>query len=183
MIRCLQVNWRWWKCAFVYRSKCNALFYNLSSFFLFFFLVCSFTSHSRLLRSNWEVINAVTHKVFEQRGIFIVPRLLWHGTSVFAVSPVNPLHCSHSRDKHETLRTCFNPNCVNCYHRYSLKLWKQKRYNYYFYWKVFTHVKEAKIGEQMRNTLSWLSLSIFYNTFILFWFLLLCLWFICVLGG
>ena len=181
MIRCLQVNWRWWKCAFVYRSKCNALFYNLSSFF--------FLGGSVVLRPTRDYYaqtaksSTPLHKVFEQRGIFIVPRLLWHGTSVFAVSRVNPLHCSHSRDKHETRRTCYNPDCVNCYHRYSLKLWKQKRYNYYFYWKVFTHVKEAKIGEQMRNTLSWLSLSIFYNTFILFWFLLLCLWFICVLGG
>ena len=35
------------------------------------------------------------HTAFEQRGIFTVPNLLWHGTSVFAVSPKGPSKWSH----------------------------------------------------------------------------------------
>ena len=31
-------------------------------------------------------------KAFEQEGIFIVPHLLWHGTSVFPVSSEGPSH-------------------------------------------------------------------------------------------
>jgi hypothetical protein len=31
-------------------------------------------------------------KAFEQGGIFIVPHLLWHGTSVFPVSSERPPH-------------------------------------------------------------------------------------------
>jgi hypothetical protein len=37
-------------------------------------------------------------RAFEQGGIFIVPHLLWHGTSVFPVSPEGPPHSVASYD-------------------------------------------------------------------------------------
>jgi hypothetical protein len=39
-------------------------------------------------------------KAFEQGGIFIVPHLLWHGTSVFPVSSEGPSHSVASYDTH-----------------------------------------------------------------------------------
>jgi hypothetical protein len=37
-------------------------------------------------------------RAFEQGGIFIVPHLLWHGTSVFPVSSEGPPHSVDSYD-------------------------------------------------------------------------------------
>jgi hypothetical protein len=37
-------------------------------------------------------------RAFEQGGIFIVPHLLWHGTSVFPVSSEGPPHSVASYD-------------------------------------------------------------------------------------
>jgi hypothetical protein len=37
-------------------------------------------------------------RAFEQGGIFIVPRLLWHGASVFPVSSEGPPHSVASYD-------------------------------------------------------------------------------------
>jgi hypothetical protein len=39
-------------------------------------------------------------RAFEQGGIFIVPHLLWHGTSVFPVSSEGPPHLVDSYDTH-----------------------------------------------------------------------------------
>jgi hypothetical protein len=39
-------------------------------------------------------------RAFEQGGIFIVPHLLWYGTSVFLVSSEGPPHSVASYDTH-----------------------------------------------------------------------------------
>jgi hypothetical protein len=39
-------------------------------------------------------------RAFEQGGIFIVPHLLWHGTSIFPVSSEGPPHSVASYDTH-----------------------------------------------------------------------------------
>ena len=46
----------------------------------------------------------------EKGGIFIVPRLLWHGTSVFAVSSEGPPPLVVSYNKLDILRTHPNPD-------------------------------------------------------------------------
>jgi hypothetical protein len=51
-------------------------------------------------------------RAFEQGAIFIVPHLLWHGTSVFPVSSEGPPHSIYSYDttRMEMQRTYSNPN-------------------------------------------------------------------------
>jgi hypothetical protein len=46
-------------------------------------------------------------KAFEQGGIFIVPHLLWHGTSVFPVSSEGPSHAVAFYDTHEDAEDLF----------------------------------------------------------------------------
>jgi hypothetical protein len=65
-------------------------------------IICCFTSRSRIFPlygavtiageelQNLDLCSAL--RAFEQGGIFIVPHLLWHGTSVFPVSSEAPLH-------------------------------------------------------------------------------------------
>jgi hypothetical protein len=59
-------------------------------------------------------------KAFEQGGIFIVPHLLWHGTSVFLVSSEGPSHSITSYDKQRDVEDLFCPDPVdlilNYYH-------------------------------------------------------------------
>jgi hypothetical protein len=50
----------------------------------------------------WSALRA-----FEQGGIFIVPHLLWHGTSVFPVSSDGPLHSVAFYDTHEDVEDIF----------------------------------------------------------------------------
>jgi hypothetical protein len=47
------------------------------------------------------------HKGFEQCGIFIVPHLLWHRTSVFQVSSEGPPHSVASCDTREDVEELF----------------------------------------------------------------------------
>jgi hypothetical protein len=49
-------------------------------------------------------------RVFEQGGIFIVPHLLWHGTSVFPVSSEGPPHSVASYDTQGMWRIYSNPD-------------------------------------------------------------------------
>jgi hypothetical protein len=65
-------------------------------------IIYSFTSRSRIFHlygdvtiageglQNLGICSAL--RAFEQGGIFIVPHLLWHGTSVFSVSSEGPPH-------------------------------------------------------------------------------------------
>jgi hypothetical protein len=46
-------------------------------------------------------------RVFAQGGIFIVPHLLWHGTSVFPVSSEAPHHLVASYDTREDVEDLF----------------------------------------------------------------------------
>jgi hypothetical protein len=46
-------------------------------------------------------------RAFKQRGIFIVPHLLWHGTSGFPVSSEGPPHSVASYDTHEDAEDLF----------------------------------------------------------------------------
>jgi hypothetical protein len=46
-------------------------------------------------------------RAFEQGGIFIVPHLLWHGTSVFPVSSEGPPHLVASYDTREDVEDLF----------------------------------------------------------------------------
>jgi hypothetical protein len=69
-----------------------------------------FTSCSRIFHLYGDVTIACEElqnlglcsalKAFEQGGIFIVPHLLWHGTSVFPVSSKEPPHLVASYDMH-----------------------------------------------------------------------------------
>jgi hypothetical protein len=49
-------------------------------------------------------------RAFEQGGIFIVPHLLWHGTSVFPVSSEGPPHLVASYDPQGMWRIYSNPD-------------------------------------------------------------------------
>jgi hypothetical protein len=46
-------------------------------------------------------------RAFEQGGTFIVPRLLWHGTSFFPVSSEGSPHPIASYDTHEDVDSLF----------------------------------------------------------------------------
>jgi hypothetical protein len=71
-------------------------------------IIYGFTSRSRIFHLYGDVTNAgeglqnfglcSVLRAFEQGGIFIVPHLLWHGTSVFPVSPEGPPHLVTSYD-------------------------------------------------------------------------------------
>jgi hypothetical protein len=59
-------------------------------------------------------------RAFEQWGIFIVPQLLWHGTSVFPVSSEGLPHSVASYDTRGVWRIYSNPDphgvlCAGCY--------------------------------------------------------------------
>jgi hypothetical protein len=65
-------------------------------------IIYDFTSRSRIFHLYWAVTIAgeglqnlrlfSALRAFEQGGIFIVPHLLWHWTSVFPVSSEGPPH-------------------------------------------------------------------------------------------
>jgi hypothetical protein len=77
---------------------------------LFVCFVYGFTSRSRILHLYGDVTTAgeglqnlglcSALRAFEQGGIFIVPHLLWHGTSVFPVSFEGLPHLVASYDTH-----------------------------------------------------------------------------------
>jgi hypothetical protein len=46
-------------------------------------------------------------RAFEQGGIFIVPLMLWHGTSVFPISSEGPPHLVASYDKRGDMEDLF----------------------------------------------------------------------------
>jgi hypothetical protein len=95
-----------------------------------------FTSHSRIFHLYEDVTVAgeglqnlglcSALKPFEQRGIFIVPHLLWHWASVFPVSSEGPPHLVASYDtqgmwriysnpdSHKSLFNCFLPHTREC---------------------------------------------------------------------
>ena len=63
-------------------------------------IIYGFTSRSRVFHLYGDITIAgeglqnfgLCSTLFEQGGIFIVSHLLWHGASVFPVSPEGPLH-------------------------------------------------------------------------------------------
>jgi hypothetical protein len=71
-------------------------------------IIYDFTSRSRIFHLYGDVTIAgeglqnlglcSALRTFEQGGIFIVPHLLWHGTSVFPVSSEGPPHLAASYD-------------------------------------------------------------------------------------
>jgi hypothetical protein len=71
-------------------------------------IIYGFTSRWRIIHSYGEVTIAgeglqnlgicSAFRAFEHGGIFIVPHLLWHGTSVFPVSSKGPPHSVASYD-------------------------------------------------------------------------------------
>jgi hypothetical protein len=71
-------------------------------------IIYGFTSRSRIFHLYGDVSIAgeglqnlglcSALRAFEQGGIFIVPHLLWHGTSVFPVSSEGPPHLGASYD-------------------------------------------------------------------------------------
>jgi hypothetical protein len=71
-------------------------------------IIYCFTSHLRIFHLYGDVIIigkglqnlglCSALRAFEQGGIFIVPHLLWHGTSVFSVSSEGPPHLIASYD-------------------------------------------------------------------------------------
>jgi hypothetical protein len=75
---------------------------------LYWLIIYGFTSRSRIFHLYGDVTSAgeglqildlcSALRAFEQGGIFIVPHLLWHGTSVFPVSSEGPPHLVASYD-------------------------------------------------------------------------------------
>jgi hypothetical protein len=63
--------------------------------------------HCRWRLRNIDLCSAL--RVFEQAGIFIVPHLLWHGTSVFPVSSEGPPHLVASYDTRRDVEDLFKP--------------------------------------------------------------------------
>jgi hypothetical protein len=78
-----------------------------------------FTSHSRIfhllktsplsVKGCKILAHARRPRAFEQGGIFIVPHLLWHGTSVFPVSSEGPPHSVASYDTRRGVKDLFSP--------------------------------------------------------------------------
>jgi hypothetical protein len=64
----------------------------------YWLIICCFTSRWRIFHLHGEVtidgegLQNLGQWAFEQGGIFIVPHLLWHRTSVFPVSSEGPPH-------------------------------------------------------------------------------------------
>jgi hypothetical protein len=79
----------------------------------------SFTSHSRIFHLYGDVTitgEGLHHKglcsalrVFKRGDIFIVPHLLWHGTSVFLVSSEGPPYSVASYDTQGDVENLFEP--------------------------------------------------------------------------
>jgi hypothetical protein len=73
----------------------------------FFHLIGDVTITDDRLR-NLGLCSAI--RAFDQGGIFIVPHLLWHRTSVFPVSSEGPLHLVAFYDTHGMWRIYSNPD-------------------------------------------------------------------------
>jgi hypothetical protein len=83
-------------------------------------IIYGFTSRSRIFHLYGDVTIAgeglqnlglcSAFRAFEQGGIFIVPHLLWHGTSVFPVSSEGLPHLVASYDTRGMWRTYSNPD-------------------------------------------------------------------------
>jgi hypothetical protein len=63
--------------------------------------------HCRWRAANFGLCSAL--RAFEQGGIFIMPHLLWHGTSVFLVSSEGPPHLAASHDTRGDVEDLFLP--------------------------------------------------------------------------
>jgi hypothetical protein len=82
-------------------------------------IIYCFTSPSRIFHLYGDVTIAneglqnlglcSTLRAFEQGGIFIVPHLLWHGTSVFPVLSKGPPHSVASYDIQGDAKDLFQP--------------------------------------------------------------------------
>jgi hypothetical protein len=80
-------------------------------------IIYSFTSRSRIFHLYGDVIIAgeglqnlglySVLRAFELEGIFIVPHLLWHGASVFPVSPEGLPHLFASYDTRGNVEDLF----------------------------------------------------------------------------
>jgi hypothetical protein len=85
-------------------------------------IVYCFTSRSRIFHLYGDVTIAGERlqnlglcwalRVFEQRGIFIVPHLLWHGASVLPVSSKGPPHSIASYDTRGDVKDLFQPGSL-----------------------------------------------------------------------
>jgi hypothetical protein len=83
---------------------------NLSRYSYFWLIIYGFTSRLRRFHLHGDVTIAGEElqnlglgsalRAFEQERIFIVPHLLWHGTSVFPVSSEVPPHSVASYNTH-----------------------------------------------------------------------------------
>ena len=82
-------------------------------------IIYGFTSRSRIFHLYGDVTIAgeglqklglcSALRAFEQGGTFIVPHLLWHGTSVFPVSSEGPPHLVASYDTRGDVEDLFWP--------------------------------------------------------------------------
>jgi hypothetical protein len=60
------------------------------------------------LRRKSTLFDETSSRAFEQGGIFIVPHLLWHGTSAFPVSSEGLPHAVASYDTHVGMRRTYS---------------------------------------------------------------------------
>jgi hypothetical protein len=82
-------------------------------------IIYSFTSRSRIFHLYGDVTIAgeglrnlglcTALRTFEEGGIFIVPHMLWHVTSVFPVLSEGPPHSVASYDTHGDVEDLFQP--------------------------------------------------------------------------
>jgi hypothetical protein len=72
------------------RHICLFVYSHMSNFFSYLVAVTIVGDRS----ANLGLCSAL--RAFEQGRIFIMPHLLWHGTSVYMVSSERPTHMSHS---------------------------------------------------------------------------------------
>ena len=74
-----------------------------------------------LLQLPLYILSMYYCMVIEQGGIFIVPHLLWHRTSVYTVSPEGPAQFVTLYNKPDVIRTYSFPNPDREQHEYKLK--------------------------------------------------------------
>jgi hypothetical protein len=96
-----------------YRSRCLTMMID-------WLIIYCFTSRSRIFHLYGDVTIAgeglqnlglcSALRAFEQGGIFIVPHLLWHGTSVFPVSSEGPPRSVASYDTHGDAEDVYDEN-------------------------------------------------------------------------
>ena len=107
-----------YECWFILRPA-QEFFTYMVDLFIHWLIIYGFTSRSRIFHFYGDVTIAgeglqnlglcLALRAFEQGGIFIVPHLLWHGTSVFPVSSEGPPLSVAFYDTHGDAEDLFQP--------------------------------------------------------------------------